>query len=137
MIHRDCHYANILLDDNKVVAFIDNDHFSIGPRILDIGYFLSLLLKNHPEGILEHKEWLDSIRPFLQGYYSIITLEQMETDALHYATISIPMQFVGWSFETGQPELGRSMLSAMEWMYENIEQIRLCMQDSVIKMRSK
>jgi len=134
LIHRDCHYGNILLNDNdEVAAFIDNDHFSIGPRILDVGYFLNSLLKFHPEGILEPKEWLEFVSPFLKGYISHISLNKAEKNALHLATISIPMQFVGWCFETGRTELGRSMLSAMEWMYGHIEQIQSCMRESVLK----
>ncbi|HAQ61091.1 TPA: hypothetical protein DCR49_03695 [Candidatus Delongbacteria bacterium] len=130
LIHRDCHYANILLNDNdEVAAFIDNDHFSIGPRILDVGYFLNSLLKFHPEGFLEPKEWLEFVSPFLKGYISHISLNKIEKNALHLATISIPLQFVGWCFETGRTELGRSMLSAMEWMYLHIDEIRLCVED--------
>lgn len=131
LIHRDCHYANILLHDDKVAAFIDNDHFSIGPRILDLGYFLNSLMKFHPEGFLEPEEWIDTVKPFLQGYSSKITLSQSEFDALHFAIVSIPMQFVGWCFETGRIDLGRSMLSAMEWMNEHISEIRSCVKDSI------
>ena len=131
LIHRDCHYANILLHDDRVAAFIDNDHFSIGPRILDLGYFLNSLMKFHPEGFLEPEEWIDAVKPFLQGYCSQITLSRLETEALHYAIVSIPMQFVGWCYETGRNELGRSMLSAMEWMYEHIAELRSCVMDSI------
>jgi len=131
LIHRDCHLGNILLHDSEVVAFIDNDHFSIGPRILDLGYFLNSLLKFHPAGFLEPEKWIEHISPFIKGYTSLISLNQVEINALHYATISIPMQFVGWCFETGRTELGRSMISAMELMYSQIDELRTCMQESI------
>lgn len=123
LIHRDFHLGNILLKNKKVAAYIDTDHFSIGPRILDVGYFLNSLLKFHPEGFLEPEEWIGYIQPFLKGYSAQITLVQIEKDALCLAIVSIPMGFVGWCFEVGMDELGRSMLTAMEWMYENMDEI--------------
>jgi Ser/Thr protein kinase RdoA (MazF antagonist) len=133
LIHRDFHLGNILLKNKKVAAYIDADHFSIGPRILDVGYFLNSLLKFHPEGFLEPEEWIGNIQPFLKGYSAQITMGQIEKDALCLAIVSIPMGFVGWCYEVGMDELGRSMLIAMEWMYEHMDEIEDSIK-SVIKL---
>jgi Ser/Thr protein kinase RdoA (MazF antagonist) len=39
LIHRDCHPGNILVDETRVIGFIDCDHLCIGPRLFDLAYY--------------------------------------------------------------------------------------------------
>ncbi len=124
LIHRDCHCGNVLFRDCEVVAFVDCDHFSVGPRVFDIGYFITSLVTYHPLGMLEPTRWLEAVPLFLSGYRRHVALAPSELGALYDAALSTPLQISGWLFENGMPDLARKLLNTFAWMHEHQAETR-------------
>lgn len=121
LIHRDCHFGNILVDGPKVLGFIDCDHFCIGPRIFDLAYLAANQMKAHVEDVAAFSHLISLLEDLLKGYHEVSPLNSRELTAFPHVMMSVPMLFAWWFLTIGKLEWIPSDLRALRWMSVNKE----------------
>lgn len=127
LIHRDCHPGNVLVDGFEVSGFVDCDHFSMGPRIFDLGYFLVHLIKRNVWDEREEAIWLNHYNQVIIGYETVHRLQKRERDALFYVMLAVLLMFAGHFYGHSErnaiPQRAKIELYAFRWMYRNRQEI--------------
>ena len=123
LIHRDCHHGNLLVHGDQVSGFIDCDHFSLGPRVFDLAYFIVHMIKQHVADQKRTSEWFDLFPVVIQGYEAESPLREEEKRALYYVMLGILIMFAGWFFETERFANAQSELEAIRWLYRHRQKI--------------
>lgn len=123
LIHRDCHFGNILVDGTRVLGFVDCDHFCIGPRIFDLAYLAANLIKAHLEDESATEHLVSLLPHLLNGYSQLGPLSEREVIAFPYVMMSIPMLFAWWFLTIEKTDWIPLDLQALRWMNLNKETI--------------
>ena len=127
LIHRDCNPGNVLVDHFEVSGFVDCDHFSIGTRIFDLGYFLVHLVKWDVGNERETAMWLNHYNQVIIGYETVQPLQKQERDALFYVMLGVLLifadHFYRHSNRNGIAERVKVELDTFRWMYRNRQSI--------------
>lgn len=89
LIHRDCHPANVVVDGNEVVGFIDCDHFSIGAPAHDIGYFLIRMTQWYYDAAAASDDWLEAMARFIDGYDRERPLADRDLSSIPYMMVYV------------------------------------------------
>lgn len=121
LIHRDCHFGNILVDGPKVLGFIDCDHFCIGPRIFDLAYLAANQMKAHLEDAAAISHLTSLLEDLLKGYHEVCPLKNTELIAFPHVMMSVPLLFAWWFLTIGKLEWIPRDLQALGWMSVNKE----------------
>jgi Ser/Thr protein kinase RdoA (MazF antagonist) len=67
LIHSDVHLGNFVWGENKIIGLVDLERIRRSPRIADVGYFITVLLRNmYTEG--RTGDLFNKINRFLKGY---------------------------------------------------------------------
>ncbi len=123
LIHRDCHPGNVIVDGFEVSGFVDCNHLSIGPRTLDLAYFLVHLVKWDVGD--EHKTatWLAHYNQVVVGYERVRPLERRERQGLFYVMLSVLLGFADHFYRGGEPQNVKVELDTFAWMYHHRQEI--------------
>lgn len=124
LIHRDCHPGNTVVDGTRLVGFVDCDHFSIGPRILDLAYFALHLIKWHVGGEDSTHRWLLNYPQLFRGYHQVSPLTMRELDATVYVMMSINVLFASGFFRRKMEEHVPTEIESLVWIRSNLESVR-------------
>lgn len=119
----DCHPGNVAVDGFEVSGFIDCDHISIAPRIFDIADFLVHLIKWDIGDEQKTASWLAHFQHLTTGYQSVTRLSESEQAALFYVMVGIPLIFMDFFFQSGQPELTKVELDTFVWLVRHQREI--------------
>ncbi|MGC6174673.1 phosphotransferase [Lacrimispora sp. 38-1] len=93
-IHRDLHYGNLLFEGTTLTGVLDFDLGKQDARLFDIAYFLLGQLSGQKDLMAIKDKWLIFISQFLDGYETIIVLEEEEKNALPLMMQCIELLFV-------------------------------------------
>jgi Ser/Thr protein kinase RdoA (MazF antagonist) len=124
LIHRDCHHGNIIVHGERVSGFVDCDHLSVGPRVLDLADFLVHMIKGRVTDKEATKEWFVLYPAVLEGYEAENPLSKQERRAVYAMMLGILLMFAAWFYETGTPQHAPRELETLAWMVE--QQARIC-----------
>ncbi|NMH69630.1 phosphotransferase [Bacillus sp. RO3] len=103
IVHSDCHPRNILMKSEKVTGMIDFERIRKAPRIADVGYFLSGVLKDLlQEGDGEYATY---IRAFLKGYDSMGVLAPREKKLLPFLVIIFLLNYTFYYHQKGYSDV--------------------------------
>jgi Ser/Thr protein kinase RdoA (MazF antagonist) len=110
-IHGDCHAGNILLTGDEVTGFIDLDHLPIGPRMYDLGYYLSCGITACTEGGEAPAAALDRLSgPLFAGYRAVRPITAGEFAAIVPIMLAVQLILADWYLQAGnQPRADRSL----------------------------
>jgi Ser/Thr protein kinase RdoA (MazF antagonist) len=118
-IHGDCHAGNILLTGDEVTGFIDLDHLPIGPRMYDLGYFLSCSLITCTDGGEAATDALERLsRPLFAGYRSVLPLTERETAAILPIMLYVQLILADWYLQAGISHRADRALRFTRWAAE-------------------
>jgi Ser/Thr protein kinase RdoA (MazF antagonist) len=124
LIHRDCHHGNIVVQGEQVSGFVDCDHLSVGPRVLDLADFLVHGIKGRvadPEAV---EVWFELLPAVIEGYQAENPLSGQEQRAVYAMMLGILLMFAAWFYETGTPQHAPRELETLAWMVE--QRARIC-----------
>jgi Ser/Thr protein kinase RdoA (MazF antagonist) len=124
LIHRDCHHGNIVVHGEQVSGFVDCDHLSLGPRVLDLADFLVHAVKGHVADRQATERWFVLAPALLEGYQGENPLSDPERRALYATMLGILLMFAAWFYETGPPQHAPRELETLAWMVEQRARIR-------------
>ena len=124
LIHRDCHHGNIVVRGEQVSGFVDCDHLSIGPRVLDLADFLVHGIKGRTTDRKATEEWFAILAAVLEGYEVENPLAERERWAVFVMMLGILLMFAAWFYETGTPQHAPRELETLAWMVE--QRARIC-----------
>jgi Ser/Thr protein kinase RdoA (MazF antagonist) len=124
LIHRDCHPGNTVVEGTKLVGFVDCDHFSIGPRILDLAYFAVHLIKWQVGNEDFTQRWLLDYPELFRGYHQVRPLTMLELDATVYVMMSIHVLFASGFFRRNMEEHVPTEIEALVWIRRNLESVK-------------
>jgi Ser/Thr protein kinase RdoA (MazF antagonist) len=122
LIHRDCHFGNVIVDGVQVVGFIDCDHLCIGSPIEDLAYFFSDL-PWIPKGVLEFRDWLAHIPVLLDGYHRRRALSSREIAVFPYMVMVWLMAFSGYHASLKEFEITASHLQTLVWINDHFDEV--------------
>lgn len=123
LIHRDCHPGNVVVHGTEVTGIVDCDHFSIGPRLVDLAYFTAHFVMRQSDDEEVCKAWLNDFPMILEGYHETSPLSVRERQAFPYMMMYIYLLFASWMFENSEGEGTEDQLNALEWMHLNLETV--------------
>ncbi len=123
LIHRDLHYGNMLLSDGRVSGFVDCDHFSIGPRIYELAYFLGQTAQQAVAATAIER-WMDSMIPLLTGYGSLINLTSEERETLYPLILQVVYSLALTAIETERVSF-QLQLETIDWLHSHGDSIDL------------
>jgi Ser/Thr protein kinase RdoA (MazF antagonist) len=124
LIHRDCHHGNIVVHGEQVSGFVDCDHLSLGPRVLDLADFLVHAVKGHVANRQATEQWFVLCPAVLEGYQGENPLSDHERRAVYSMMLGILLMFAAWFYETGTPQHAPRELETLAWMVEQRARIR-------------
>jgi Ser/Thr protein kinase RdoA (MazF antagonist) len=124
LIHRDCHHGNIVVHGEQVSGFVDCDHLSLGPRVLDLADFLVHAVKGRVADRQATERWFVLAPALLEGYQGENPLSDRERRALYATMLGILLMFAAWFYETGTPQHAPRELETLAWMVE--QRARIC-----------
>lgn len=124
LIHRDCHPGNILTDGAEVIGFIDCDHFSLGPRVLDLSYFVIHLVKGEVHDLDKAADWLNYFPLVIQGYEQKIRLSDHEKTALPYMIVYVLVLFADFFYHLKNEAAAKVELDALAFVHLHLEEIK-------------
>ncbi|MCK4257679.1 MAG: phosphotransferase [Halanaerobiales bacterium] len=119
LIHRDLHLYNILFEGERVSGILDFDLAAYGIRLYDLCYsFINLLLE---EDFNNEKlyEWLSYLGFLMKGYTRIITLTQIELDAIWSVTMIALLLNIEFCYSIAKKNVAKKYQSALFWFFEN------------------
>ncbi len=110
-IHGDCHAGNILLTGDEVTGFIDLDHLPIGPRMYDLGYYLSCGITACTESGEAPADALERLsHPLFAGYQAVTPMTAAESAAIVPIMLSVQLILADWYLQAGnRPRADRSL----------------------------
>lgn len=123
LIHRDCHPGNVLNEGIAVTGFVDCDHLSFGPRILDLAYFTIHFVMRQTDDVDLCRVWLEEFPFILEGYETIAKLSEKEKKAFPYAMVFVLLLFASFLYRVADGKGAHHQLDALEWVYSNLEVI--------------
>ena len=124
LIHRDCHPGNVLTDVVEVIGFIDCDHFSIGPRILDLAYFVIHLVKWEVHDPDKTVGWLHYFPLVIQGYEQRSLLSSREKSALPYMIVYVLVMFADFFYHLENEAAAKVELDALAFIHSHLDDIK-------------
>ena len=119
----DCHPGNVAVAGFEVSGFVDCNHIAIAPRIFDLADFLVHLIKWDIGNEANEAVWLAHFQELVVGYEAVSPLARRERTALFYALVGIPLIFIDFFLQSGQPELTRVELNAFAWLLSRRQEI--------------
>ena len=96
LIHRDVHFGNFLFSEGNLSGYIDFDLSQRNIRIFDICYFLTGLLAEETDDAFTKNEWIEIAKSVIAGYESIISLSEIEKNAIPCVMECIEILFVAY-----------------------------------------
>ncbi len=123
LIHRDCHPGNILVDETRVIGFIDCDHLCIGPRVFDLAYYSVHHLKWVTDDEAVTQRWLTNLPFLLKGYQSRQSWSHAEAAALPYAMLAYHLLLSYWFMGLPRPESIALEVRALDWIDQHFDAI--------------
>lgn len=123
LIHRDCHPGNILVAGDKIVGFIDCDHFSIGSPVLDLAYFLDHLIKWDVRDAARTQEWIEQLPDFVEGYVARSPLSLRELEAISPMLVFVLLKFAYTFLDGNAVEPLQVELDALEFVCSSMGRI--------------
>ena len=105
----------MLCDGERVAGFVDCDHFSMGPRVLDVAYYLTSMVVHWIAIRRKREQWLEMFPCVLRGYESVSRLSVQEREAVFPMLIGVLLMFAGHFCGTGDLKAARKQLSTMQW----------------------
>jgi Ser/Thr protein kinase RdoA (MazF antagonist) len=124
LIHRDCHPGNVLTDGAEVIGFIDCDHLSLGPPVLDLAYFVIHLVKGDVHDPDKAAGWLHYFPLVIQGYEQKIRLSDHEKAALPYMIVYVLVLFADFFYHLKNEVAAKVELDALVFIHSHLEEIR-------------
>jgi len=122
LIHRDCHFGNIIVDRVRVIGFVDCDHLCIGSPVEDLAYFFSDL-PWIPKRVLEFEDWLAHIPVLLDGYHRLRTLSDREIAVFPYMVMDWLISFSGYHASIGEFETTASHLQTLVRINDHLDEV--------------
>ena len=122
LIHRDCHFGNVIVDGVQVIGFVDCDHLCIGSPIEDLAYFFSDL-PWIPMRVLEFRDWLAHIPVLLDGYHRRRALSNQEITVFPYMVMDWLMSFSGFHANLKEFETTASHLQTLVWINDHFDEV--------------
>jgi Ser/Thr protein kinase RdoA (MazF antagonist) len=100
-----------LLTGDEVTGFIDLDHLPIGPRMYDLGYYLSCGITACTEGGEAPADALERLsHPLFAGYRAVTPMTAGESAAIVPIMLSVQLILADWYLQAGnQPRADRSL----------------------------
>jgi Ser/Thr protein kinase RdoA (MazF antagonist) len=123
LIHRDCHPGNILVQQTRVIGFIDCDHLCIGPRLFDLAYYAVHHLKWVTDDEAATHRWLTNLPHLLTGYRSQQSLSQAEAAAIPYGMMAYHLLLAHWFMGLPRRESIALELRALDWIHMHFDTI--------------
>jgi len=118
VIHGDMHAGNVLFSGGAVSGYLDFDHLTLGPRLVDPCYASGALLARLMEvgGDVEQR-WLDLTGELFRGWCagwtaSGLPVTSEELDAVPATFVEIEADFRAWLVDTGDAD-GVALTDAM------------------------
>lgn len=116
IVHRDPNPDNLLMENGRVVGFLDFDLTRILPRIFDLGYAATGILSvTYPQASEEQRlRFFDVVHAICQGYSAVSPLTQAELAAIPCMVLGIQLTcvaaFAGSDKLAHQFEINQQML---------------------------
>ncbi|WP_064091789.1 phosphotransferase enzyme family protein [Rossellomorea aquimaris] len=108
-IHSDFHLKNLLIVDNKMKGLIDFERIRKAPRVVDVAYFITgILRKQAGEGKLLF------IEEFLKGYENKNGLTPHEKDCLPYLILILLLQYSFFYEQRGFTNVVSKLLTCID-----------------------
>lgn len=123
LIHRDCHPGNVLFDGVHVIAFVDCDHFCIGPPLFDLATFAVHFIKWHTEDRNVTAPWIQNRPRLMDGYRSRRELSAQEMYAFPHMMMVYHILVAHYFMTTSNMRSIQTELSALCWIHDNFDQI--------------
>lgn len=118
VIHGDMHAGNVLFLDGRVSGYLDFDHLTLGPRLVDPCYASGALLARLMEvGGEVERRWLELTGELFRGWCASWAASGMpvsddELDAVPATFVEIEADFRAWLVDTGD-DAGVALTDAM------------------------
>jgi len=115
-IHGDCHAGNILFDGDELTGFIDLDHLPIGPRMYDLGYYLSCGITSCTDAGEAPADALERLgRPLFAGYRSVTALADGEPAAIAPIMLSVQLILADFYLQAANHPRAHRSLRFVHW----------------------
>lgn len=124
LIHRDCHPGNILTDGVEVIGFIDCDHFSLGPRLLDLAYFVVHLVKWRLYDPGQTADWLHYFPLVLRGYEQRSLLSNREKAAFPYMMVYVLVLFADFFYHLKNETAAKVEVDTLAFIHSHLDYIK-------------
>jgi Ser/Thr protein kinase RdoA (MazF antagonist) len=121
-LHGDCHLGNILLYNNKVSGFIDFDVACRGPRMYDLAFLATHLVKFATMDERVIACWLRNLNRMIAGYNSVNSFSEREIAAVWHLMIAAQLRFVH-SSRFGNAEAVKIQLKPFYWFIDKKKEI--------------
>ena len=109
VIHSDFHMKNLLIVDNKMKGLIDFERIRKGPRIVDIAYFMTgILRKQGGDGSILF------IEEFLKGYENVNGLTTHEKNCLPDLILILLLQYTFFYEQRGFTNIVSKLLTCIQ-----------------------
>lgn len=105
LIHRDVHLGNFLFEGQVFAGYVDFDLSQSNIRIFDLCYFLLGILCDESKFGIDTERWFDIVKQVIEGYHSILPLNQEEQKAVACVMKSIELLFVAYFLGIGDEKL--------------------------------
>lgn len=123
LIHRDCHPGNILVQETRVVSFIDWEDLCIGPRLFDLAYYAVHHLKWVTDDDVATQRWLTNLPHLLTSYRSVQSLSPAEMAAFPYTMLAYHLLLAHWFMGLRRPESIVREVRALDWIDRHFDAI--------------
>jgi Ser/Thr protein kinase RdoA (MazF antagonist) len=92
LVHSDVHLGNFIWRENRIIGLVDFERIRRSPRIADVGYFITSLLRNtFMES--DENELFKKINRFLKGYSWMEKLDEREIISLYPLIMVFLLQY--------------------------------------------
>ncbi|TMU88244.1 hypothetical protein FGG79_09135 [Bacillus sp. BHET2] len=119
LIHSDYNRGNIMVKEGVVSGIIDFERIRVAPRVADIGYFLTGMLKDRIKK--NREDSINYIGSFLRGYDQLSTLTSEEKELLPLLIVTFLLQYVFFYHQCGYSEVGSTYISFINELVQSSE----------------
>ncbi len=123
LIHRDVHLGNFLFEDKQFTGYIDFDLSQSNIRIFDICYFLLGIRTKEDSNRVNQEDWFRIVGQVIEGYDSLIQLEEVERHSFACVMKNIELLFVAYFLGIGDEKQARDSADLYRFVCNNEENI--------------
>ena len=128
IIHRDLHDANILIDGDKITAFLDfSSLVHVNVKMFDLCYYSYSFGWQHWHDDKKAARWVEILKNLLSGYNAVSDITTDELDSLPYLFAFISLLWIAFTaMTTGKADdAGYDNI----WTYDNRDKLLFSKQD--------